>query len=402
MSNSNTTYVLSVSAGTGCYRHIQLDVQTTLRELHQVVLEAFGYEKTSDSVCILDGRSKDTIDLFLPTEENSRTLAQTDLESGKKIKYQCGDTVFTCKLLRSVEEETSQPKVIRSVGQPPVQFPEVTGDLDEDGMPLRYPKSQTERMFAELTLPKETMQLLRNYFAAAARLYGVLPLRKLLEIYNSQNPEISQEDFLTVAEVIRHEENHYAILGQENRLRHVAPSRPMDREVVAECFYTFGWEDYESVTAKQQGKRYYIPKKQELLCYADEEYHEETPESSDMRRYLRSKATPEQAELMLLELQDAFYCDASFQIAAERLDELGLKFVSEADFERFSELAMKLSDGIRRPSLRGLTPNEAARSRSAVMMPTMGGRPQAKAVKVGRNDPCPCGSGKKYKRCCGR
>ena len=23
-------------------------------------------------------------------------------------------------------------------------------------------------------------------------------------------------------------------------------------------------------------------------------------------------------------------------------------------------------------------------------------------VKVGRNDPCPCGSGKKYKRCCGR
>ncbi|MBO5148805.1 MAG: SEC-C domain-containing protein, partial [Anaerotignum sp.] len=22
--------------------------------------------------------------------------------------------------------------------------------------------------------------------------------------------------------------------------------------------------------------------------------------------------------------------------------------------------------------------------------------------KVGRNDPCPCGSGKKYKQCCGR
>ncbi|MGC9022270.1 MAG: SEC-C metal-binding domain-containing protein, partial [Dissulfurimicrobium sp.] len=21
---------------------------------------------------------------------------------------------------------------------------------------------------------------------------------------------------------------------------------------------------------------------------------------------------------------------------------------------------------------------------------------------VGRNDPCPCGSGKKYKKCCGR
>ena len=26
------------------------------------------------------------------------------------------------------------------------------------------------------------------------------------------------------------------------------------------------------------------------------------------------------------------------------------------------------------------------------------GRP----LKIGRNDPCPCGSGKKYKKCCGR
>ena len=28
--------------------------------------------------------------------------------------------------------------------------------------------------------------------------------------------------------------------------------------------------------------------------------------------------------------------------------------------------------------------------------------PQEKAKKVGRNEPCPCGSGKKYKKCCGR
>ena len=27
--------------------------------------------------------------------------------------------------------------------------------------------------------------------------------------------------------------------------------------------------------------------------------------------------------------------------------------------------------------------------------------PRRSAPKVGRNDPCPCGSGKKYKKCCG-
>jgi preprotein translocase subunit SecA len=36
--------------------------------------------------------------------------------------------------------------------------------------------------------------------------------------------------------------------------------------------------------------------------------------------------------------------------------------------------------------------------------PTEPERPAAKRQvdKVGRNDPCPCGSGRKYKRCCGK
>jgi SEC-C motif-containing protein len=32
---------------------------------------------------------------------------------------------------------------------------------------------------------------------------------------------------------------------------------------------------------------------------------------------------------------------------------------------------------------------------------TPAARPVQRAATVGRNDPCPCGSGKKYKRCCG-
>jgi SWIM/SEC-C metal-binding protein len=29
-------------------------------------------------------------------------------------------------------------------------------------------------------------------------------------------------------------------------------------------------------------------------------------------------------------------------------------------------------------------------------------KPQIAEKKVGRNEPCPCGSGKKYKKCCGK
>lgn len=29
-------------------------------------------------------------------------------------------------------------------------------------------------------------------------------------------------------------------------------------------------------------------------------------------------------------------------------------------------------------------------------------KPQAAEKKIGRNEPCPCGSGNKYKKCCGK
>ena len=53
---------------------------------------------------------------------------------------------------------------------------------------------------------------------------------------------------------------------------------------------------------------------------------------------------------------------------------------------------------------------EAALKREQVAQPTRtsgdgtdtANKTVRKGKKVGRNDPCPCGSGKKYKKCCGR
>jgi preprotein translocase subunit SecA len=43
-----------------------------------------------------------------------------------------------------------------------------------------------------------------------------------------------------------------------------------------------------------------------------------------------------------------------------------------------------------------------AQAGSAAAARTPGPAPfERESPKVGRNDPCPCGSGKKYKRCCG-
>jgi hypothetical protein len=52
----------------------------------------------------------------------------------------------------------------------------------------------------------------------------------------------------------------------------------------------------------------------------------------------------------------------------------------------------------------GISPRSvAAKGRDDVGVgPWEPAEPVRKALKVGRNEPCPCGSGKKHKRCCGK
>jgi preprotein translocase subunit SecA len=52
----------------------------------------------------------------------------------------------------------------------------------------------------------------------------------------------------------------------------------------------------------------------------------------------------------------------------------------------------------------GFQPNREPVPGAAGADPSRAGKPQPIQVgeKIGRNDPCPCGSGKKYKQCHGR
>ena len=77
-----------------------------------------------------------------------------------------------------------------------------------------------------------------------------------------------------------------------------------------------------------------------------------------------------------------------------------------------ADLFDQMIDDIKENTVRqilAVIPRRDSAERVQVAKPTVegfgGGKPairrQAKSVKVGRNDPCPCGSGKKYKKCCG-
>ena len=79
-----------------------------------------------------------------------------------------------------------------------------------------------------------------------------------------------------------------------------------------------------------------------------------------------------------------------------------------AGFDMFDEMVR----GIREKTVRSLyhvalTTGAPKREQLAKPIETAGDgsmprQPARAGAKIGRNDPCPCGSGKKYKNCCGR
>ena len=50
----------------------------------------------------------------------------------------------------------------------------------------------------------------------------------------------------------------------------------------------------------------------------------------------------------------------------------------------------------------GAKPSDVVSEAAAATEAQAKAKPVRTGPKVGRNDPCPCGSGKKYKQCCGR
>ena len=85
-----------------------------------------------------------------------------------------------------------------------------------------------------------------------------------------------------------------------------------------------------------------------------------------------------------------------FQDKTKAYNKLYKFFTKNFDISSIEQLnlieneVIKFSNNTRLWILKGYTPEE--------LSPTT----VIKKEKVGRNDPCPCGSGKKYKNCCGK
>lgn len=209
------------------------------------------------------------------------------------------------------------------------------------------------------------------------------------------------------------------------------------------------WERFYALAKEQAGKKLYIP--DDVLQYAVDDYYEDTAQARAMLKYLEGKT--EDPVLALTAIVDVIN-DVNIpmgQGVQKALEVLDYTPNNMKDAQKCADLFTDLSNNTRMPSNRGFKPSELMRPglpksisfgpgiQKAIASGEMDGEELKKAVmaqdwptglknsivgevnkalkpgeerwvggtlykgdKIRPNDPCPCGSGKKYKKCCGK
>ena len=109
---------------------------------------------------------------------------------------------------------------------------------------------------------------------------------------------------------------------------------------------------------------------------------------------------------------DSLMLELEYRVAEEDLNAAGImnllferyvEFPNRTRGNHFVENCSEWVYSVRKWSNRGFTDRELGKEKiipSEIGLPEISN--QVTKKKIGRNDPCPCGSGKKYKHCCGK
>lgn len=317
--------------------------------------------------------------------------------------------------------------------------------------PETYSRRVLNQMYRAIPLKDTTFRLLRKYFNAMTNLYGVVPLRQVYKIITAQNQKlVTLDEFLAFSEVARHECEDYYLLGLDE-LYVDGPDAvdPMDRELIDIALIDESLDRYHELLRQHQGKPYFVPKKSILLSYEDAFYCEPSPQAISLRSFLSRQLHNEDTMVNSIMEELIYSCrclDAGIAEVIQRMNQMGVTLKKMGLSEEFIMLYQDFHNNTRMQANRGYTPNEllslcppeqqvpqsislGPNIRKGIadgsirvsdlrqqilsaqlpnedlrrgLLKELAEIQPPRAIKIGRNELCPCGSGKKYKKCCGR
>lgn len=151
-------------------------------------------------------------------------------------------------------------------------------------------------------------------------------------------------------------------------------------------------EQYKIIRNTQQKYNYYEPEFAKFIKFSNPGFIDESAAHEDLKQWVSEHLNTSVAsdyELYLSVLRMVISGQKREDISGE-IKNLGHDFESEEEENHFFEMIQDVVKHTRHFQYRGKSSAD------------IGQKTIVKEYKVGRNDPCPCGSGKKYKKCCGK
>ncbi|SNS88312.1 SEC-C motif-containing protein [Anaerovirgula multivorans] len=187
-------------------------------------------------------------------------------------------------------------------------------------------------------------------------------------------------------------------------------------------YTSYGYQDDRVLDAKKiveehrmrPGVDYYPFTKKQLLKAGDPDYVDKTPEMNSFISFLLKhyRLSDQETNEIALQITNMINADSKPTLIIQYLQSW-IEFPSFEFVQQLTARIIELYNNTRQWVLKGHTPNELFQEERKFLKPLPPqpfkmGRPDSNVIemptrtKVGRNDPCPCGSGKKYKKCCGK
>ncbi|HBC31409.1 MAG TPA: hypothetical protein DC024_09250 [Clostridiales bacterium] len=227
-------------------------------------------------------------------------------------------------------------------------------------------------------------KVLDSYAQAAVNLYGIISRKELVDIFNKQNiDQTTEEEVYILLLPIVLKEGWYCFY----------------KEYIVHYWFLEDFDQADYLLKHQADKPRYIPEKDEFLKYANE-YYVDNDNWWNVHRFMREVFDDVRAVAKgYEEVRDYITYGNGISELGPILDRHNLIFNNEKQFEEFINLIMLAKNNTRIWENNGYTPSElfeilAKRDNNIIKFPTL------QKEKIGRNDSCPCGSGKKYKKCC--
>ncbi len=221
----------------------------------------------------------------------------------------------------------------------------------------------------------ETTELIEKYFDAFSNLYGIISMKRALRIIKEQNPNIgiSEGAFMEFVRTYNFDKKYYIIVYDSEMYSNELSNETdiLSKFLITEFLYSVDDEAYDEMKAIQEGIRFYVPAKEELLKYADQFYIGKNDFHTRMKEFLCN-------ELHInIDLADDIIDEWLGIWIASTNDDMDIEYLINrmrlmtrnkfCDFrnvnqaQKFTKLFVDMYNNTRLPIYRGHTPKEVNR-----------------------------------------